>query len=102
MTRRFRENIIVPMAFSNVRYLDEIRAGISAFDPHVVHFCLVAPIEVVQERLRRRGKDATDWELRRAAECCIAHQDDAFAQQIDAAHRNSDEIANEILRGVGR
>jgi chloramphenicol 3-O-phosphotransferase len=100
MTRRFRENVVVPMAFSNVQYLDEIRAGIRAFEPHVLHFCLVAPLDVVQERLQRRRNDATEWELRRAGECCIAHRDDAFAQQIDAAHRNPDEIADEILRSA--
>src|SRR5215212_700270 len=47
IARRFRPNIIVPMAISNVAYLDELRAGISAFEPRLVHVCLVAPVEVV-------------------------------------------------------
>src|SRR5688500_5631952 len=58
VTRVFRRNVIVPMAFSNVAYLEEIRRGL---EPDVMHVCLVAPIEVVQERLRHRGKDAGEW-----------------------------------------
>src|SRR5688572_14382278 len=65
-------NVIVPMAFSNGAYLDEIRAGLHRFEPNVVHYCLVAPLEVVHQRLRGRGVDLAtdDWLRRRTSECC--------------------------------
>jgi broad-specificity NMP kinase len=88
-------NVIVPMAFSNTAYLDEIRRGISRFEPDVVHVCLVAPLDVVHARLRRRG-DTDEWPYRRASECCIAHQRIEFAVHVDAA-RDPEVIAAELL-----
>lgn len=99
--RLFRPNIVVPMAFSNPAYLEEIRTGIGRFEPRVLHYCLIAPVEVVHERLRLRGDDpVTDaWAYRRATECCAVHQGAAFAEHI-AADRDPESIANELLRAV--
>jgi hypothetical protein len=98
ITRLFFRNVIVPMAFSNVSYLDEIRTAL----PDAHHVCLVAPLEVVQSRLRTRTLTPRDeaWQFRRAAECCAAHQDARFARHVDAAARSVEEIAREILLGI--
>jgi predicted kinase len=98
--RLFYPNIVVPMAFSKVEYLQEIRSAIGRFEPRVLHFCLVAPVEVVHERLRLRGADPVRaaWEYRRATECCIAHKSEEFARHIATADRDADEIAEELLR----
>ena len=98
--RAVRTNVVVPMAFSNTAYLQEIRRGLGRFEPLLFHVCLVAPIEVVHERLRNRGEDleASAWQCRRASECCAAHASDEFATHIDAAHGSPDEIAEKILR----
>lgn len=97
LSMRYR-NVIVPMAFSNVQYLDEVRAGIRHFEPGVLHFCLVAPVEIVHERLRQRGAlpGRNAWEFRRAAECCVAHAQGAFAIHIDAATTSADAIARDL------
>lgn len=99
ITRVFWPNVIVPMAFSNEEYLHEIRRGLNRFEPHVLHFCLITSLPVVHERLRQRG-DAAEWEYRRAAECCAAHQSDAFATHIDATDRAPEEIAGAIGRSL--
>lgn len=93
--------LIVPMAVSNPRYLAEIRSGAERFADPVLHFCLVAPIAVVRERLRRRGADErrNAWEYRRAAECCAVHGDAAFGVHVDATMSPQD-IAAEIARRV--
>ncbi|HJQ38946.1 MAG TPA: AAA family ATPase [Thermoanaerobaculia bacterium] len=103
IARWFRPNIVVPMAFSNAAYLQEIRDGARSFDEHVTHFCLVAPLDVVRARLRRRGATEANapWEYRRASECCAAHGSREFAQQISAEARNPAEIAGEVLRALG-
>lgn len=105
-TVKIRENVIVPMAFSNLAYLDEIRNSIGRFEPTVVHFCLVAPTEVVNERLRQRGAKATDakaaWQYRRAAECCVAHQADAFAKHVSTVGLTAQQVADEILARLER
>jgi hypothetical protein len=98
--RLFKRNVIVPMAFSNASYLQEIRAGISRFEPSQFHFCLVAPIEVIQQRLRNRTLHQPDaaWQFRRAAECCAVHRGNEFARHVDAADRDVEQIAEEIMR----
>lgn len=92
-------NVIVPMAFSKVAYLDEIRAKLGRFDHTVVHVCMVAPVEVVQARLRSRGADPLRhrWQFERAAECCAVHGRPEFATQVPAADRGVNEIAEEML-----
>ncbi|HEX7152774.1 MAG TPA: AAA family ATPase [Thermoanaerobaculia bacterium] len=99
LVRRFRRTVIVPMAFSEVRYLEEIRDGIARFETMQFHFCLVAPLDVVQQRLQTRRLKAADaaWQYRRAAECCAVHGDGAFAMQVNAADRDVNEIADEIV-----
>jgi chloramphenicol 3-O-phosphotransferase len=103
VTRRFWPNVIVPMAFSDAAHLQEIRAALERFEPRVLHFCLVAPVEVVHARLRHRGHHPSThpWEYRRAAECCLVHGGDAFATHVDAADRTPEEIAGELLRAAG-
>lgn len=94
VTRLFWPNVIVPMTFTNPAYLEEIRAGIARFEPHVVHVCLVAPEEVVRERLRGRPRDT--WVDGRVSECCRVHRGEDFAMQIETANRTPDEIAEEL------
>ena len=102
LTRWLYPNIVVPMAFSNVEYLEEIRAGIRRFEPRLAHFCLIAPIEVVQERLRQRRTNPRDeaWQFRRAAECCAVHHQQQFATHVRADQNNPDEIAQQILAAI--
>jgi hypothetical protein len=88
------------MAFSNRAYLDEIMSKVRTFDSDVQHFCLVAPAEIVEARLRRRG-DAPkhlEWQLRRAKVCCEAHKSPEFAIRIEADDREPEAIAREIAR----
>ena len=91
------ENVIVPMAFSNLAYLTEVRRCLSHFDPNVVHICLVAPVEIVHDRLRLRGEIAGDprsaWQYRRSAECCLAHRDSSFAEHLPSGHLTAHEVA---------
>jgi predicted kinase len=100
ITRLGFRNVIVPMAFSNAAYLQEVRAGIARFEPDQLHVCLVAPVDVVHARLRGRGTDPVrgSWQYRRAAECCALHGQHAFATQVNATGRNVEAIADEILR----
>lgn len=101
-TRLLWPNVVVPMAFSNAVYLEEIRAALGRFEPRVLHFCLVAPVEVVHQRLRGRGATpaGAPWEYRRASECCLAHEGGAFSLQVSAVGRDPNQIADELLRAV--
>ena len=76
------------MAFSELRYLDEVRSSLSSRGRRVLHFCLTAPLAVVRERLARRGEPVDDprwaWVHRRAAECCAVHGGPEFAVHVSA------------------
>ena len=100
-TRLIRRTVIVPMAFTNPAYLAEIRTGIQRFDLQVRHFCLVAPLEIVQARLLKRGVDASTadgaWAFRRASDCCAVHPRPEFAEHVPAVSSSAEVIAAEIL-----
>ncbi len=105
IARAFRPNVVVPMAFSNGAYLQEIRSALHRFEPDVFHVCLVAPVEVVHERLRDRGADPTKhaWQFRRASECCRIHESgDEFGTRVDASGRDPHQLAAEVLDLVRR
>jgi hypothetical protein len=99
LMRMFRRNVIVPMAFSNEDYLREIRDGVSRFEPHVLHVCLVAPFDVVHARLKKRG--AEEWAVRRARECCLVHGEPRFAVQVDAERDPAEVVEDLLLRLPG-
>jgi chloramphenicol 3-O-phosphotransferase len=93
------------MAFSNPAYLAEFVRSAARYDPAVRHFCLVAPLAVVLERLERRNGPRGDrdrsWQVRRARECCAAHAAAEYAEHIRAENRTPDEIASEIAARLG-
>jgi len=95
-----RRVVIIPMTFSRLDYLEEIRSGLSTTDSEVLHFCLVAPIEVIRERLAKRGQPETDprwsWVHTRALECCVAHESEEFATRISASEANPKELAADL------
>lgn len=95
--------VIVPMAISELAIRDEIRTGLARSGRPVLHFCLVAPVAVVRDRLGARGELATDprfaWVHRRAAECCSAHAAREFGTHIPALE-TPERIAAEIARRI--
>jgi chloramphenicol 3-O-phosphotransferase len=99
ITRGVFSNVVVPMTFTNRAYLEEIRRGVAAFEPNIFHVCLVAPLPIVEARLRARGADRVRnaWEFRRAAECCDAHRSPDFSRHVDASERTTGELADAIL-----
>lgn len=92
--------VIVPMAFSNLAYLNELRDAALRIDPDVRHFCLVAPLEAVLARIAGRGGSVRDlaWQREKATVCCAAHQSADFAVRIDAETLPPDAIARDIAR----
>jgi hypothetical protein len=102
--RGLRRIIVVPMAFSNEGYLREFVTQTRRIDVETFHFCLVAPLAVVQQRLQYRAgrRGPTPWQLRRAVECCSEHQRPEYAVQVTTENRSPPEIAGEILAWLPR
>lgn len=99
LARRSRDTVVVPMALSNESYLREFLTHVRGFDAATFHFCLTAPLPVVQQRLEQREalRGPTAWQLRRAAQCCEAHQGPAYAVQVPTENRAPSEVAAAIL-----
>lgn len=100
---RVRGAVVVPMAFTNVPYLRQFLTAARHRDRATFHFCLTAPLPVVRERLRAREirGGPTEWQLRRSAECCEAHQSADFAEHIRTESRSPQDVAQEILARIG-
>ena len=100
--RRYN-TVIVPMAFSNLSYLEELASALSRSGP-VSKFCLIAPLQVVRERLKRRaqaeGTAVDQWALLRAEECCHAHRSPAFGHPIDATATTGEIVRAMIALGL--
>jgi hypothetical protein len=104
LTLQFRKTVVVPMTFSNVSYLGEFLSHFRNRGVLTLHFCLTAPQRVVLERLqvREARRGPTQWQLRRCAECCDAHNAPEFADHIPTADRSPSEVASEILQRIHR
>ena len=100
----FRVPVIIPMAFSEPAYLEEVRSGLAVSGRPVLHFCLTAPLDVVRARLRRRGHPPEEarwaWMHRRAAECCLAHQSQSFATLVPTESRPAAAVAADLADRV--
>lgn len=87
LTHRRAAIVIVPMAFTNLAYLDAFAKALERKAP-VRRLCLVAPLELVRLRLQARaeaeGRTVGAFELQRSAECVSAHRDPAYGLPIDA------------------
>jgi hypothetical protein len=95
--------VVIPMAFTNLAYFEAFAAALAKTAP-VHRLCLVAPLEVVEQRLVGRGVIAGtgpgDWAFRRARECVAAHRDPVFGSPIDAMGTPG-QIAGAIIETVG-
>ena len=101
-----RTPVIIPMTFSNIGYLSEMQAGLARSGQPILHFCLTAPLEIVRQRLRSRGEPVDDprwsWVHRRAAECCLAHQDSLFATHVPTESLPPSAVAADLAYRVSR
>ena len=90
--------VIVPMAFTNRDYFAAFTDALGETAP-VVKICLVAPLDVVRDRLTRRalseGRSGLgEFELRRSAECVAAHADPFFGLPVDAMQAPDQVLAD--------
>lgn len=96
--------IIIPMAFSKLEYLNQIRSQLLHSGVAVHHFCLTAPVGVIHERLRKRGVNPSSvegqWVYPRAARCCEMHTAPEFNKHINTNKRSPGEVADDISERI--
>jgi hypothetical protein len=99
LATRVRPHIVVPMTLVNRDYFQEVVETLRARH-HVRHFTLIAPPEVLRERLRARGSGG-GWGEQQIERCTTALTAPAFAEHIPTAGRALDAIVAEIAAGLG-
>jgi cytidylate kinase len=97
--RQYGRTLIVPMTLANRRYLDSIRRGLAAVAPPLYHFCLVASLDTIEQRLRNRDQD-TSWTMRKARQYVPMFDDSAYAVHVNTEHRTMPEIAAQLLNHI--
>ena len=104
--RFFRRGaIIVPMAFCEREYFDEVVGGIKRSDENLKIFCLRASLETVKQRLTARGDRiegvGTEWIARRIIECSEAHQNPHFGEPVETENLTAEEVCQKIIQRLG-
>jgi chloramphenicol 3-O-phosphotransferase len=76
-------------------YLEDVVGEIRSQGVTVVHVAIVAPADVVGERLRARSGEE-DWGLARVGRCIEALRRERFATHLDASSAGPRELARQI------
>jgi hypothetical protein len=97
--------VIAPMTLVEPAYVDEIIGGLRGAGHDVLHVALLAPREVVVERLRRRGVVRglrhESFALDRLDDCLEALREPGFAVPVDTAGRTVGQVADQVARLAG-
>lgn len=93
---KYKKNLIVPMTLKNKEYFNYIYSGFKNLDEQVVHYCLVASLSEVQNRLISRGDKKGSWAFEKAGECVEIFNNMFLKDNIDTSNKSIDEVANEI------
>lgn len=99
LASRWKQRVVVPMTVVNPDYFEEI-VGALRLHRDVRHFTLLAPPDIVRERLRARGSrdSSAEAQLNR---CTSRLSDPTFAKHVPTAHRTVEQITEEILGELG-
>ncbi|RYX81669.1 tunicamycin resistance protein [bacterium] len=90
--------LIIPMTIWREDYFLEVTEGLRRVDTDFQHFCLTAPVEIIHERLKRRGEQQEGtWAFQQAYKCVEAFESDIFDERIDSVGADTDQIVGHIL-----
>ncbi|NKB72811.1 MAG: AAA family ATPase [Candidatus Latescibacteria bacterium] len=96
----YKRSLIIPMTLAHVPYFKEIKDGLSNLTSELYHFCLTASIEVIHQRLERRGDIKGSWTFQQTARCVEAHREAIFSEHIDTENMDSRQIQELILSRI--
>lgn len=97
LVERYGRDLVVPMTLVNPAYLEEIRIGLSEVSEPLHHFCLTAPLEVIQHRLSERGDPPGSWPWQRTLAYHSRFEDEHYRIHVSTENRTPQEVAEHIL-----
>lgn len=97
----YGRTLVIPMTFWRKEYVEEVMGGLRKIEPNLHHFCLMAPIETIHDRLWQRGEKEGSWGFNMANTCVTALKDDIFDIHIDTTHKTLETLVKEIKEFSG-
>jgi predicted kinase len=91
--------VVVPMTLVDDAYFDEIVGGVRRSGVRVLHVALVAPADMIEERLRARSQ-MEGWGHDRVDRCVAALDGAQFAEHLDASVATAPQLARQIRARV--
>lgn len=98
LQKQYGKDLVVPMTLDNLVHLKAIRHGFEQFDSEVYHFCLIAPLEIILNRIQSRHEGNGEWTIRKATECVAKFIGAEYEKYIDTTHITPDEIVQVIYQ----
>lgn len=99
LAAKLRRRIVVPMTIVNAAYFEEI-VGTLRQRTDLLHFTLMAPPQIIRDRLRARGS-ARRWGEQQLERCTSALADARFATHVETADLPVEEVARHVYASVG-
>ena len=101
LMEQYGRTLIVPMTVWQEDYFKEVKGGFQRFGANFQHFCLTAPLETIQERIRQRGEqDEGHWAYAQAERCAEAFKSSSFDERLDTVGKDPKEIAEYIISRI--
>ena len=100
LLNQYRKHLVVPMTIVHPDYFHTIFSGFQRLTSQLFHFCLLAPLPTIQERLRQRGDDVTSWAWKRSIAYLPRFADERFRHHIQTAHRTPEDITKELIMAM--
>ncbi len=97
--RQYRRSLIVPMTIANPAYLETIKNRLGAISPPLYHFCLVASLDTIQERLQSREEDMS-WARGKAQEYAPLFSDRRYGAHINTEGVTIAQVAARIEKHI--
>jgi AAA domain len=101
VAQRFTGVIIVPMTLVISEYFNEIIEPLRSAGLEVRHFSLLAPRDVVLNRLRIRREGVNSWGARQLERCLTALERPEFAQHLNTENKSISSVAEQIASHCG-
>ncbi len=100
LVEKYGRDLVVPMTLVDTAYLEEIRTGLSEVSGPLHHFCLTAPLEVVQHRLLQRGDLPGSWPWQRTLSYYLRFEDEHCRVHIATENRTPQDVAELVLNFI--
>ena len=101
LEEQYQGPLVVPMTVTRPEYWEQITGRMRQEGRQVLHFVLLAPAEVLKQRLRARGEPPHSWPEQQIDRCIQAFSGQITGYPIATEGRSAQQVAGRILLQAG-